>query len=392
VDRYADRAIRFGAAVALLLTSQWLLLPADVGLAQTTAELKPLGRDETREVDRYQVILRAGATLWDIASARLPLTGLDQGEAQAYEMALQSFQRAFPGRQPSTIRPDEDFTLEVPANTFVAEETAREANSVVYRSFQGDHLTYYPRHPSLLYRLVRKDSPGKAEVSLTGQASSAVDLAREIYQVDAPDFLQVRMVRAAQNERTTRIVVDLNRKFLDDFRNYRERAITVVSAERGLKIFAFAPDDRDNPFLQVEDAIGDENDPGAFPRDFRVAFYRDGTVRKYLVTESGDALTQLNRPDNASWQKLVPGVKEWERGVVELLPAFTPAINETGSLIPGRLLVLSFAPRLAEPGGAAGARSAASPDGAGLTCMGIPLAIFAGLGFVALVRPRGAQC
>jgi hypothetical protein len=31
-------------------------------------------------------------------------------------------------------------------------------------SFQGDHLTYYPRHPSLLYRLVRKDSPGKAEV------------------------------------------------------------------------------------------------------------------------------------------------------------------------------------------------------------------------------------
>src|SRR5439155_16370653 len=193
-------AIGVGAALAVVLFWAWFGRGASLARAQAIAEIKPLERDAPRQVDLYQVTLRPGAALWDVATTYLPLVALDQGDAKAYQLVLDGYQKAYPGRQPGAIQPDDTFTLEVPADTFVTEQVAREGNSLVYRSFRGDRLTAYPRHPSIIYRLIRKESPDKAEVALTGQASSALDLAREIYQVDPPDFIQVRMVRAALND------------------------------------------------------------------------------------------------------------------------------------------------------------------------------------------------
>ena len=101
----------------------------------------------------------------------------------------------------------------------MTEKLARDPNSITLWSYQGDQLTYYTRHPSVTYRLVRKEAPDKAEIKLTGQAGSAAELAREIYQTDPPDFLQVRTIRAALNDPDARVTVDLTRRYLDDFRN-----------------------------------------------------------------------------------------------------------------------------------------------------------------------------
>jgi hypothetical protein len=263
---------------------------------------------------------------------------------------------------------------------------------VVHRSFLGDQLTYYPRNSTIVYRLVRHTSPDRAEVSLTGQAPSALVLAREIYQVDQPDFIQVRMVRGALNDRNARVMVDLNRKYLDDFRNYRDRAVNVDSFEAGMKTYVFAPADQDpgNPFARVDDALGDQIDPATFPRDFRLVYYRDGVVKRYIVTESGDTVAQLNKPDTARWQKILPEVKDWQPGVVEPLAPFTPAVNQAGSLIPGRLLVLSFAPRVAAQQASPASGSVNSAGTSGLSCLGVPLAVvLAGLASVLRTRLLG---
>ena len=131
--------------------------------------------------------------------------------------------------------------------------------------------------------------------------------------------------------------------------------------------------------------MGEEVDPGAFPRDLRLAYYRDGSVRRLLVTEPGDAISQFNRPDTERWQKLLPKIKAWEAGLVEPLAPFTPAVNQTGQLIPGRLLVLHFEPRVA----AAATTAKATPPaaGGGLTCLGVPLAVLLS-GLAALLRQK----
>jgi hypothetical protein len=89
----------------------------------------------------------------------------------------------------------------------------------------------------------------------------------------------------------------------------------------------------------------------------------------------------FNQPDNARWQKVLPTIREWQSGVVEPLPPFAPAVNQVGSLIPGRLLVVSFAPRANQPAAPVGTRPTTAPAGSGLNCLGMPLAlIFLGLG------------
>src|SRR6185295_15357073 len=112
----------------------------------------------------------------------LPLEGLDRGDATAYDLVFDSFQRAFPGRTPGSLRPDESFALEVPLETFVTESFAKDGATVIYRSFKGDQLTYYPHPAGLIYRLVRQAEPTKVLVSLNGQSRPPLELAREIYQ------------------------------------------------------------------------------------------------------------------------------------------------------------------------------------------------------------------
>src|SRR5262249_10345110 len=147
-------------------------------LAQTAAELRLLELDQEHGLGRYEITLRAGATLWDVANTYLPLDGLDRGDGAAYDLVVDSFQRAFPGRTPGSIKPDESFELEVPLDTFVTESYSKESAAVVYRSFQGDQLTYYPRPQGVIYRLVRQAEPTRALLSLNPQNRSALELAR----------------------------------------------------------------------------------------------------------------------------------------------------------------------------------------------------------------------
>jgi hypothetical protein len=354
-------------------------------LAQTAAEIRLLELDQEHGLGRYEVTLRSGSTLWDVANTYLPLEGLDRGDAAAYELVFESFQRAFPGRTPDSLRPDESFVLDVPLETFVTENYARDGAAVVYHSFRGDQLIYYPQPAGVTYRLVRQAEPTKVLVSLSDASGPPLELAREIYQVDSPDFLQLREVKAVLGEKNPRLTVDTSRRYLDDFRNYRERA-TEVEQRGDLKIYKFAFDDVDNPFVRVEDAIGDEVDPGLFPRECRLAYYRDGTVQTFIVTEPGDTLGPLARPDIPTWQAILPTVREWQTGAVERVGAFSPAVNSNGQLLPGRLLALTFSPKVTGPPAVDPAASATGA--ASLSCLGVPLAVILTLATGAL-RLRG---
>ena len=88
---------------------------------------------------------------------------------------------------------------------------------------------------------------------------------------------------ASENqERTAKIQVDVNRRYLDEFRAVRSRATRVEDTLQGLRAHYF--DDPSIPFVRVDDNVGDQTDPANFTRIFRIAYYRDGTVRKYIIT------------------------------------------------------------------------------------------------------------
>lgn len=361
------------------------------GWAQETYEITSLGSDAAARVDRYQVTLGPGASLWEFGFNRLPLVAIEQGDQKVVELVEQSFRNAYPDRGPQLVRPGDTFVLEVPTGTFVSKVVTRrpeQPDRVTFESFSGDRLTTFPRDPTVQYRLRRADSPEKVDVVIVGGQANAVDEAKKIYDVDPPDFLQVRTVRGALMERTAKITVDVNRKYLDDFRAVRDRATRVEDTPEGLKAYFFAREDQDIPFVRVDDSIGDETDPGNFPRVFRIAYYRDGTVRKYIVTEAGDATGVLGRPDSEGWRRTLTAWQEWLPGQAEALPPFAPALSSAGGLLPGRILVLAFRPRTVQaspkPTGGSGAGA-----GSGLDCLGVPLGLIAIGGVLAARRPRG---
>jgi hypothetical protein len=146
------------------------------------------------------------------------------------------------------------------------------------------------------------------------------------------------------------------------------------------RVYTFGPDDVSEPFVRVEDAIGDETDPAAFRKRLRVAFYRDGTVRAYVVTEPGDSLAQLAQPDTSRWRTILPWVAGWQPAVVEPVAPFATALNQASALLPDRLLALRFAPLVEQP---------RPPATAGVSCAGLPLALLlGGSGLAASRRPR----
>ena len=321
-------------------------------------------------VDHYIVQVRPGATLWDIATEALPGIVLEEGNARALELVEASFRQAFPDRAANLVRLGDTFALEVPAGTFVTASvtSADRGRTIEYTSFQGDTLTQYTADPALVYRWLRAADPNRARVMLrAGTSVPSVQIARRVYQIDAPDFLQVRWVRGALGETPPILEVNLQYPYLDQFRNFRDQAAAVEPGEEGLQTYIFDPADEAIPFLLVEDAIGDEWDPANFPRIARREFYRDGTVRRYVLTQPGDLLSVLVKPDNKRWASLTPAWSAWTDGEVQRLPPFAPAVNETGSLLPGRLLVLQHEPK--------------PNTGKGVECLGVPvgLALTAGL-------------
>jgi hypothetical protein len=350
--------------------------------AQSTYEITSLGTDPVARMDRYQVTLGPGASLWELGFNRLPLVAIEQGDQKVVEIVEQSFRNAYPDRGPELVRPGDSFVLEVPTGTFVSKTVTRkpeQPDRVMFESFAGDELTSFPRDPTVQYRLRRHDSPEKIEVTIQGGQANAVDEAKKIYDVEKPDFLQVRTVRGALMERTAKITVDVNRRYLDDFRAVRDRATRVEDTPDGFKAHFFSREDQDVPFVRVDDAIGDETDPGNFPRLFRVAYHKDGTVRKFIITEAGDATGVLARPDSELWKRTLTSWQEWLPGQAEALPPFAPAISSAGGLLPGRILVLAFRPRTVQA--SPQPRSAAGGD-SGLDCLGVPLGLIVMGGFL----------
>ena len=370
--------------VLVVLFAGCLLAPL-VAAAQASYEINPIGTDPGRRVDRYQVTLGPGASLWDLGFNRLPLVAIEQGDQKVVELIEQSFRNEFPDRGPQLVKPGDSFVLEVPTGTFVSKAIARQGDRVAFDSFDGDRLTTFPKDPVVQYRLHRKSDPNHVEVMIQGGQADAVEEAKKIYDVPDPDFVQVRTVRGALAERTAKIVVDANRKYLDEFRAVRDRATLVEDTPLGLKAYHFSKDDADVPFVRVDDSVGDLTDPASFTRIFRIAYFRDGTVRKYIITEAGDSTGALAKPEHEMWQRTLPTWREWLPGQAEALPPFAPAIASSGALQPGRILVLAFRPRVTpaspRPGGALG-------QGSGLSCAGVPLGLVL-LGGVLVARTRG---
>lgn len=360
----------------LRLVVAWAsLVVAAPALAQPEIEL--LGTDAAAGVDRYRVTIMPGDSLWAVATRRLPLTALDEGDGAALALVEESFSREFPGRPSTRLLPGDSFVLEVPAGTFVASTVERLGGEVRYTAFNGDVLSEYPRDPYLLYRLVRAARPGRAEVRLTGASADPVRLAERVFGVSPPDFLQVRWMRQAMASSTTRVAVDLERPYLDEFRNVRERALRVEEGEEGRHVYVFSAAQPDVPFVRVEDALGDEVDPAAFPPHFRVEFLKQGIVKRYLVTQPGDVLAVVRQPQNARWSKVYGGAwTRWREGEPSALEPFAPALTASGRLLPGRILVLTHAP---EP---PRARETAQ-------CLGVPLVLLAAGLVLARVEPGG---
>src|SRR5205814_1485880 len=121
----------------------------------------------------------------------------------------------------------------------------------------------------------------------------------------------------------------------------------------GRTLYLFGDDDHESPYVAVEDGVGDGTDPTPFPHLFRVAYYRNGYVRLYVLTQSGDTVSTWTSPDPDTWRQALPDVKGWQEGKVEPLPPFAPPVDASGRLNPGRILVVRFAPQREQPAGGA---------------------------------------
>src|SRR5918998_3667842 len=117
---------------AALLAVLTLLAMASPVVAQATHEIAPLGTDPARNVDRYQVTIGPGGSLWDIGFNRLPLIALEQGEQRVVELVEQAFRAQYPERGPNEVRVGDSFVLEVQTGTFVARTVERQPDRVVF--------------------------------------------------------------------------------------------------------------------------------------------------------------------------------------------------------------------------------------------------------------------
>jgi hypothetical protein len=378
-------ASRWAWTIVALVATVALAAATGVASGQTSAEITALGIDPARGVDRYQVVIGPGGSFWEVGVNHLPMTALEQGDAKAVERIEQAWRAAHGDSAQTEVQPGDSFVIEVPAGTFVSRSYRREGDRLVYESFTGDILTTYPQDEAIAYRLQRAATPGQAEVLVNASQASPEEEAKRIYEVDPPDFLQVRAVRGALQERSATLTVDLNRKYLDEFRLYRDRAARVEDGPDGLKTYWFDAAHSDIPFVRVDDAVGDLTDPGQFPRLFRMAYYRDGTVRKYVITETGDSINALGRPDSAEWTKILPSWKDWLPGQAEALPPFTPALSGAGSLLPGRIMVVAFRPQAVQASPQPGRNGRPT---SGIECLGVPFGMLLAAGAtLAFKRP-----
>ncbi len=91
-------------------------------------------------------------------------------------------------------------------------------------------------------------------------------------------------------------------------------------------------------------------------------------MKRYMITQPGQVLSALAKPENKRWATLLPSWSVWTEGQPERLDPFAPAVNELGSLIPGRILVLVHRPKPVDA------------MGRGLDCFGVPVGLAATAG------------
>src|SRR5688500_5814280 len=94
----------YTALFALAVLFAESLRAPSVAAAQETYEITPIGTDAGRRVDRYQVTLGPGASLWDLGFNRLPLVAIEQGDQKVVELIEQSFRTEYPDRGPQLVK------------------------------------------------------------------------------------------------------------------------------------------------------------------------------------------------------------------------------------------------------------------------------------------------
>ena len=262
--------------------------------------------------------------------------------------------------------------LEVPTGTFVSKAVTRQPDRTIFDSYAGDQLTTFSKDPIVQYRLRHADAPDKVDVMVQGGQSDPGRRSDEDLRTWRSQT-SCRCGRCAAHSRSAPARSPSTPTVATSTIPGPSvtQATRVEDSPSGLRTYFFDPADQDVQFVRVDDGVGDQTDPANFPRTFRTAYYRDGTVRKYIITEPGDSTGALGQPESEIWRRTLTTWQEWLPGQAEALPPFAPAISNAGALQPGRILVLAFRPRTAPP--SPRPAGAATPKGSGIDCMGLPL-------------------
>jgi hypothetical protein len=318
VERLAEvapRAILPGQAPRLEGGQAAAAAPADVTLPpeqrSTAFDWEPLGSNDAG-MRQFRVRIRVGGSPSLIALEKLtPLFNVD-GKGPV-EYTTDAFFEQNPNRTPRSIQPDDQFVLTVPPDTFVVrwqeegeDDRFGTARFRDYVSDRGDRLRLYltDRYP-ILYELRSVSTPGQALLRfhpdlafLLGSGRlDPIGLARLVYQVDAPDMVQARVIRKlaadAQPGQTADLMVDRTKTYLDPVRQAMTQATIVEQVDnwehRNLTRAVFIRPET-APFLAVDDALGDRPDISDLPdgQVFRIEYGRDGVVKVSYLTGDDD--------------------------------------------------------------------------------------------------------
>ncbi len=349
-------------------------------------DFEPAGTDE-RGWRLYQVRIKAGGSPNLVAIERLtPLFQVDGQDGPTY--VANSFFAQNPHRRPNTIQPGDEFTLELPPDTFVVrsqkdvvEQLGGTARVRLYTSDQGDVLRYYLTDPFPIVYELQPAGSTQASIMLhrellyqfSSGRTNVGRLAQLIYRVPDPDFYQIEAVKTLMSKATAgqsmTISVDRTHSYLDPVREAMLRAVArepVQEPERAYLTRLLFDEPTRGPYAAVEDSIGTSTNPMDLPngRVFRIEYLWDGTVRVHYKTGDNDAMGKRNpneHRENERWAALYQRFSKdgdwpvrWSGGSPSDLPPFPSARDPRYKapdeeraydyLVPGRIVVLTFKP------------------------------------------------
>jgi hypothetical protein len=357
--------------------------------AQTNSafDFEPSGVDAQGRL-RYQVRIKGGGSPFLVATSKLtPLFWVDGKDAAVY--VSDAYFRANPRRTPSSIQPGDEFTLLLPPDTFIVrwqeereENFGQRARLREYVSERGDRLRYYLTDPfPISFELLPADGSGRGIVHFhpdlafmlgTGRMDP-IRLARIVYRIPEPDLFQIESMRRLAGELKrgvpAKLELDRTRAYLDPVREALAKAgrtEPVPEPERAHLTRAIIPPNQGGPFLAVEDALGTRTSLSELPvgQVFRIEHHRDGTVRVLYKTGPGDAmgkrdpyLLRENERWSAIYRRATPTADtpiKWGPGEPSDLEPYPTARDPLARrndpehrydyLVPGRVLVVTFAP------------------------------------------------